>query len=889
VHVVVQTHWDREWYLSRQATLARAAAVLEQVLQQLEDGSLSSFLFDGQTAAFEDLLAVAEPALAQRLLAQAAAGRLVLGPWYVMADEFLVSGESLLRNLELGLADALRRCPTGAQRVGYLPDSFGHVSQMPQLLAQFGIHSAVLWRGADARHNVFDWQAPDGSCVGTVFLTEGYYQHPLNLPRWREALVELLVKLEARTPDGPLLLTQGGDHLMPAPEMAARMAEFNAEFNAGKHRWQLVPTTLQAHVEQALAASAEATPRQRIAGELRHNRQAFVLPDVLSTRRYLKLMHQQAEDRLLGETEPLWACLLPHGASTPRLALQRAWRCLIEQQAHDSLCGCSIDEVHAEMAQRFVQLQQQLDGLHQQLLAAVGAITLCSHDASGLSVWADDSLGTLFNPLPQKRKGWWLLSVFLQGERHQGLTVKLASDAPSAAEAEHELPAVLLSSQPAAELISPLDDFPERLSGHRYELAVELELPGLGSVGLRVDGAEFHPPTEATEAMPISALDNGAWRVELSPSGQLLLHDKRSPHGAQPAFDLLSELDAGDSYNFSPPLSQHLSQGSRWTLIEGRRIGALQEWRLALCLALPAGLDEQREGRSANEVQHKFELRLRLLGDEPHLHAALHWHNRASDQRTRLLLALPPGDADPVHSDTAFDWVQRSAPVAQIPATATRAETPVAVMPSLSAIAAGPWSLAHRGLQEFEIVQHEGCRWLGLTLVRCVGWLSRRDLRTRGVGAGPDIATPGAQCEGPQQAEFWLIAQGAAPSASHALEAAGGLRRPPVWCRGRASAQVATVDIGNPVVQTSSVRRDEQGRLELRLWNPSHEAQTLRLDRSRWQAIRADGVLLDASVQRIAPHAMLSLRERSQEIEAAPLSSIPAADGRREAASLGPA
>ena len=56
VDVVVHTHWDREWYLTREATLARAAAVMEAVLPQLESGQLPSFLFDGQTrlAAFTD-------------------------------------------------------------------------------------------------------------------------------------------------------------------------------------------------------------------------------------------------------------------------------------------------------------------------------------------------------------------------------------------------------------------------------------------------------------------------------------------------------------------------------------------------------------------------------------------------------------------------------------------------------------------------------------------------------------------------------------------------------------------------------------------------------------------------------------------------------------------
>ena len=66
VDVVVHTHWDREWYMSRETTLARLLAVMTQVAQQLDDGTLESFLFDGQTVAMRDLLSVASAQLSDR-------------------------------------------------------------------------------------------------------------------------------------------------------------------------------------------------------------------------------------------------------------------------------------------------------------------------------------------------------------------------------------------------------------------------------------------------------------------------------------------------------------------------------------------------------------------------------------------------------------------------------------------------------------------------------------------------------------------------------------------------------------------------------------------------------------------------------------------------------
>ncbi|MFN8987687.1 MAG: hypothetical protein ACK5VR_15420, partial [Burkholderiales bacterium] len=283
VAVVVQTHWDREWYFPHQIFVARLIHVISRVVTQLESGTLQQFLFDGQTAAYEDLLANAEPALVSRVQALVKAKRIVLGPWYVMADEFLVCGESLLRNLELGIADAVTA--GNCQYVGYLPDTFGHIGQIPQLLTNFGIHSAVMWRGVDSPVAEFDWQSPDGTRVGALFLTQGYYQHPLNVADWQGALSRYLDSVAARSLATELLLTQGGDHLLSVDATGDRLATFNAT----DKQYRLTEKSLADHVETVMAQTTGR--RQPIRGALRNNKQAFVLPDVLSTRRYLKRLN----------------------------------------------------------------------------------------------------------------------------------------------------------------------------------------------------------------------------------------------------------------------------------------------------------------------------------------------------------------------------------------------------------------------------------------------------------------------------------------------------------------------------------------------------------------------------------------------------------------------
>ncbi|WP_269531495.1 hypothetical protein [Chitinimonas sp. BJYL2] len=839
VGVVVQTHWDREWYFSHQRFMARLLAVMETVAGQLERGELQYFLFDGQTAALEDLLREAEPALAQRVRALAAAGKLQLGPWYVMADGFLAHGEALLRNLELGLQDA--RAAGSSAFVGYLPDTFGHPSQMPQLLRHMGLDSAVLWRGLDHPHSELDWAAPDGSVVPTLYLTQGYYQHPLNVADWEGALQRYLDQIRPRALTPHLLLTQGGDHLLPVEGIAERIARWNAQHPD----CPLIETSLPEQVARTLAASEGR--RGTVRGELRANiaPYAFVLPDVLSTRRYLKRLNQQAEDRLLGEIEPLWAALTV--AAWPARYLEHSWRLLIQQQAHDSICGCSVDSVHDEMLTRYAQLDERLDALRDQALSAGGLIALRQHEAHPGGVFADDSRLTFFNPLPQARRETVLISVFLAGTAHAGLTLRSPCG--------EAMPTALLDCMPARVFRSPLDDFPDVVEGHRYTLAVPLALDGLATSACTVEPAEG----AASPPMTPGVIANGHVRIALDADGRLHWQDLRL--GDAPlALCLLSELDAGDSYNYAPPPQQHAVLHERFTLESQHHAGLVQELVLAFSMTVPAGLDADRQGASAEQVSNTGTLRLRLIGDSAEVDVQLVWTNRAKDQRTRLLLPLPaetPGS----WADSAFDWTWRPLRRACYPASPSKQEMPVAVNPSNSAVLAADRYVLHRGLQEFELLEHAGRAWLGLTLVRSVGWLSRRDLVTRGVGAGPDMATPGAQCLGEDHADFRLGRLLPGEAAHAVLTRAQAFRRPVLTLRGHGTQWGAPLDIANPTVQISALRRVGDVR-ELRIWNPTDTVQDFQLP-AGWTRVNGLGQAMPEQIRQLAPRQLQTWRVKS--------------------------
>ncbi|HWD53013.1 MAG TPA: hypothetical protein VG412_11480, partial [Acidimicrobiales bacterium] len=141
IDVVPHTHWDREWYDPFQTFRLKLVHLIDDLLDLLEgDPSFAEFLLDGQVAIIDDYLAI-RPENEQRLRSLAAAGRLTVGPWYILMDEFLVSGETIVRDLQAGI----RRGAAfgGVMEVGYLPDMFGHIAQMPQILRQAGFEHTV--------------------------------------------------------------------------------------------------------------------------------------------------------------------------------------------------------------------------------------------------------------------------------------------------------------------------------------------------------------------------------------------------------------------------------------------------------------------------------------------------------------------------------------------------------------------------------------------------------------------------------------------------------------------------------------------------------------------------------------------------------------------------
>ena len=229
IAIVPHTHWDREWYKSYQDFRLALVELIDTLLPLLErDASYPHFMLDGQMAVVDDYLEV-RPEAEGRLRALAAAGRLSMGPWYILMDEFLASGETIVRNLQMGLGRGAAF--GGVMELGYLPDMFGHIAQMPQILRLAGFRDAVVWRGVPSQvtKNAFTWESPDGSSVRAEYLPVGY-GNGAALPDDAKALIRRTSDNVDEVADflmGDLLCMNGSDHLMPQPWLGRVVAEAN--------------------------------------------------------------------------------------------------------------------------------------------------------------------------------------------------------------------------------------------------------------------------------------------------------------------------------------------------------------------------------------------------------------------------------------------------------------------------------------------------------------------------------------------------------------------------------------------------------------------------------------------------------------------------------------
>ncbi len=386
ITLVPHTHWDREWYEPFSVFSERLVAMMDTLIE-LADAGFPHFHLDGQTAMIDDYLE-RRPERRADIERLAASGQLSVGPWVTQMDEFLTSGESHIRNLEMGLARARALAGDRALDVGYMPDQFGHIGQMPQILRAGGLEAAMVWRGvpAEIERTAFWWEAPDGSRVLTEYMVFGYFNgesferavEPAELASALERSVERLAPF--RTSDRVVIMV-GYDHAGPDATLPDRLA-------AARELAPGIDATIAGIASHVHARRSVELPVWR--GELRSSARAHLLPNVYSARVRQKRERGRVEALIERYAEPLATQVPAFG--WPQQELDRAWTLLLWNGAHDSACGCSHDQVARDVDARFAEARTIGEDIVERALTSFGSRV------------RDGGL-IRFNPSPFEREG----------------------------------------------------------------------------------------------------------------------------------------------------------------------------------------------------------------------------------------------------------------------------------------------------------------------------------------------------------------------------------------------------------------------------------------------------------------------------------------------------
>ena len=801
--IVSHTHWDREWYRTFQAFRARLVDAIDRVLALVESDPGFHFLLDGQTVVLEDYLEI-RPQRRDALATACRDGRIAIGPWYVQPDSLLPSGEAHVRNLLEGRRVGRQIGPLST--VAYTPDSFGHPAQFPQLFRGFGLEPFVYWRGngneIDTLPTEYLWEAPDGSTVLAHYLSEGYFAAcglPTDPTAAATFLAELARTLAANTRSGCVLLMNGIDHALPAAHVGVV-----AETLARTTGW----TVQRGLLEDFAAALVHEAPRHR--GELTGARSANLLAGVWSTRTPLKLRNRRAETLLERWAEP-WAALgAVCGTPDERPALRLAWRALLQNQAHDSICGCSVDRVHEQMQARYdtaEELAEQTTTRVLERLAGLGAERRTpSSEAFDIAV---------FNPSPYARTDVVRLALdpatwFGFGgdtSREMSLHPWLHHSLVTRGFTVDGAPARLVADETPGRLRLTPETLPQSVE------FVAVDVPAFGWRRFTLAPSAAHMDQE-DDGREIAC---GSLAVRAATDGTFELRTSSGVYGGLCGVEDVG--DRGDTYDCDPLVDGPVGLeqvGVRRRVDES----GFQYLTVRRTFSVPAELAPDRSRRSDQRVSLVIETEARLAAGVERVDLRVRVDNRAKDHRLRIL--FPTGDrVEEFEAATTFDIARRNTRSRD---ATTWVHPAPATFVQQGFVSANGLTVVAPGLPEVEVTA-DGV--IVITLMRAVGWLARMDLTTRPQPAGPLLPTPGAQCLGPFEAHLALFAGGHAGAARDAevglwAVAAGAA---PLLPDGRA---LLTIEPRDVVLSALKPAEDGTGVI-VRLLNPSDTAREARI------------------------------------------------------------
>ncbi|MHA1616266.1 MAG: alpha-mannosidase [Candidatus Njordarchaeales archaeon] len=743
VFIIPHTHWDREWYLTFNEYRLYLVRVLDKVIEGLERGDIDYFLLDGQVSALLDYLEL-RPWMRGRVERLVKEKKLSIGPWFTQPDEFLVSGESLIRNLLLGIRIAEEF--GGVFRIGYLPDAFGHTPQLPQILRGFGIDTFLFSRGMDDEVPCqFIWEAPDGSRVFSYFMRDGYcnghflgieepyrrFMRVFTNPYSRKTIyytyyfeepepdlgkiiegITQIIKRERECGRGDYYLIMNGcDHLPAQIKLMKYLKKIKETLKI-----DIIVGGLEEFFDHIKAIPDLPVYR----GELRKCKYRPILADVLSTRIYLKQLNFKAQKLLEKYLEPVSVIVSQLGYEYPQPLIRTLWIKLLLNHAHDSICGTSVDEVHRENVARFQEVIAAASNMMLQELYYLGNLT----NKEGPKI-------LVFNPNNWNVTG--PVKVIVPG--FVDVDAVVDPDSSVVPVNTRELP-----EGEFKEVTFIARDIPPM--GYKV-YGITRDKPSINN-GLRIQ--ESRVETRFFEVF-----------IDMEHGASLVIKDKRNGRVYSGLNIIVDEGDVGDVYNYDRPDEgedvSSLDAKASIELIEKNPEYAIIKAEYVMMIPEKA---INRE-RSSEKVPVKVEVYYTFYKDIPRIDTRIVITNTARDHRMRALFPIDTR-SDKALSEVHFydyyrkieepeesDWIEQSPKVHPM-------QDYVAVFDDEGGIL-----IATRGLHEYSVKKNGNKVLLYITLLRSVGSLSKDNLRSRKGHAGPPLPVPEAQCIGKIEVEYSII------------------------------------------------------------------------------------------------------------------------------------
>lgn len=735
IHIISHTHWDREWYLSSQYVNRWIPVFFENLFRMLEKEPDYRFVLDGQTSMIDDCRAQLQEEGKQAidgfmdtLKKYVQEGRIITGPYYLQPDWQLISEEALVRNMLYGkeISEALG----GGSQTGWLLDNFGQISQTSQIHEQFGMKGIVVWRGVgfspEKMKSEFSWESPDGTKLPCVYLLSSY-RNGMRLASYPEEVQGRIIneadKIVNFAQSAHVLLMNGYDQEMEPDDILPYIREGRADTD----QYQVCQSIPDEYMDAVIDGLKE-TEIPQLSGPLYSGRYISVFPGILSSRMYLKMQNDRLQRKLEETMEPLGVMGILAGNAYPLSKANQIWKLLLKNHPHDSICGVSVDDVHADMERRFEKAEKEADICRNEILRE-------------LTSKIDTSKFTGAQKVLQ------VFNTTLKEQRRQ----------------------VLFPVQ-GSEKLQILDE-----EGRDYiwqktadGVAAEVTIPAFG---YRTFGIYDRPasktdsPEETAEAKNGAAescpvLENAYIRVAFEKNGTFSMTDKENGKVYHNLGYLEDCADGGDEYNYSDipgdvPCTT-LEEEAEITLVEQGLLRTVV--KVEYRWSLPAGLTKDRAGRSSDREIIPITVYVTLLRNSRILRFRTLIRNRCRDHRIRVM--FPTGiQTQYSYAQTQFDITEHEIMPevfdnADMPedvkriVVGARESSGITQFPQrdFAAVTDGCHGVCvlNRGLPEYEVMPKDTT--IALTLFRSVGWLARTDLHTRIGDAGPEIYTPDAQC-----------------------------------------------------------------------------------------------------------------------------------------------